>query len=109
MDLTNEKVLHNSFGPGTVTENGEGKVTVKFADETGEKTFMYPEAFEHYLTISDSSKQELVTEEIREKKAQIVEGKRVEEQDRVDEIERLAAEKVAARKKPSRKKAATTK
>ncbi|WP_172253302.1 hypothetical protein [Saccharibacillus deserti] len=109
MNWTNEKVTHASFGAGKVTGNGEGKISVKFAEETGEKTFMYPEAFEHYLTMSDPSKQERMGVEVREKQEQIAEGKRVVEQERVDKIERLAAEKVAARKKPTRKKAASTK
>ncbi|MDO3411635.1 hypothetical protein QWJ34_17870 [Saccharibacillus sp. CPCC 101409] len=106
MEHLNEQVLHASFGTGKIIGAEEDKITVRFDDKTGDKEFMYPEAFEQYLKMQDPSKQEQMDEEVRQKKERTAEGKRAEEQERVDEQDRLAAEKAAARKKPSRKKAA---
>ena len=50
MVFENVKVVHKTFGEGTVTEHSGNYITVKFA--TAEKKFVYPDAFERFLTLS---------------------------------------------------------
>ncbi len=56
--IVNLQVKHKTFGMGLVTALNGKYMTVKFP--TAEKTFVYPDAFETFLTLSDG----LVSEEI---------------------------------------------
>ena len=53
MLLENLEVLHKSFGKGIVTSVNGRYFTVKF--ESVQKTFVYPDIFEKFLTLSDGS------------------------------------------------------
>lgn len=53
--LLGQPVKHNSFGKGIITDISGEIVTVHF--EQGEKRFLYPEAFSHFLTLKDAEKQ----------------------------------------------------
>ena len=59
MFLENLEVLHKSFGKGTVVSVNGKYFTVKF--ESAQKTFVYPDIFEKFLTLADGS----VSDEIR--------------------------------------------
>lgn len=59
MLLENLEVLHKSFGKGTVVATNGNYFTVKF--ESAQKTFVYPDIFEKFLTLADGS----VSDEIR--------------------------------------------
>lgn len=59
MLLENLEVLHKSFGKGVVVSVNGKYFTVKF--ESAQKTFVYPDIFEKFLTLADSS----VSEEIK--------------------------------------------
>lgn len=50
-------VFHKAFGPGTISSIKDGKIIVSFKE--GPKTFVYPDAFNRFLTSSD---QELMDE-----------------------------------------------
>ena len=50
MVFENVKVVHKSFGEGTVTEHVGNYITVKFASV--EKKFVYPDAFENFLSLA---------------------------------------------------------
>lgn len=53
MNLLNLDVKHKAFGTGTII-SVEGKyITVKF--DSANKTFVYPDVFEKYLTLADGS------------------------------------------------------
>ncbi|GGO00903.1 hypothetical protein [Saccharibacillus kuerlensis] len=108
MNLNDEQVEHASFGTGKVIGSGDGRINVRFTEEVGEKSFLYPEAFDQHLKMSDPQKQEQMGEEVRQKKILMAEEKRAEEQKREEEEVRLAEEKAAARK-PARRKSTTTK
>ena len=58
MLLEKLEVLHKSFGKGTVVSTNGKYFTVKF--DTVQKTFVYPDIFEKFLTLADGS----VSEEI---------------------------------------------
>ena len=50
MIFDNLEVKHKSFGDGLVISNNGKYMTVKFA--TTQKTFVYPDAFENFLTLA---------------------------------------------------------
>ena len=49
----NIEVLHKAFGKGTVVATNGQYFTVKF--ESAQKTFVYPDIFEKFLTLADGS------------------------------------------------------
>ena len=53
MILENLEVLHKAFGKGTVVSVNGKYFTVKF--ESVQKTFVYPDIFEKFLTLADGS------------------------------------------------------
>ena len=59
MVFDNLKVQHKSFGEGVVIAKNGKYLTVRF--ETAQKTFVYPDVFENFLSLEDGS----VCEEIR--------------------------------------------
>ena len=59
MLFDNLEVNHRSFGKGVVVAYQGKYMTVKF--NTAQKIFVYPDAFENFLTLADGS----VSEEIR--------------------------------------------
>ena len=67
MSLINLEVLHKSFGRGiVVSENGK-YFTVRF--DTVEKTFVYPDIFERFLTLADGSISEQIVADLATAKA----------------------------------------
>lgn len=58
MCLENIEVMHKSFGQGLVVNQNGNYFTVRFS--SCEKTFVYPDIFEKFLTLADGS----VTSEI---------------------------------------------
>lgn len=63
MLLENIEVLHKAFGKGTVVASNGQYITVKF--ETVQKTFVYPDIFEKFLTLADGTVSEDILEDIR--------------------------------------------
>ena len=59
MILANLQVKHKAFGNGTVVETQGKYIKIKF--ESVEKTFVYPDIFEKFLTLADGT----VSEEIK--------------------------------------------
>lgn len=53
MILDNLAVKHKAFGSGTVISS-EGKY-IKVRFESGDKTFVYPDIFEKFLTLADGT------------------------------------------------------
>ncbi len=79
MEFVNLKVKHRSFGDGTVVVANGKYLTVKFA--SAEKIFVYPDAFESFLTLEDGT----VSDEIKcdlsvskQKKQEIIDKKNAE-------------------------------
>lgn len=65
MNLVNEQVEHKHFGKGSVVENTDFYVEVHFP--MGNKKFVFPDAFEKYLTLIDKKAAGLVDEILQEK------------------------------------------
>ncbi len=66
MIFDNLEVKHKSFGEGLVISNNGKYMTVKFG--TMQKTFVYPDAFESFLTLSDGSVSDEILADIKLKK-----------------------------------------
>ena len=62
MILENLAVRHNKFGDGSVTSFDGKYVTVAFA--SGERVFVYPDAFEKFLTVTDDGVMEQIASDL---------------------------------------------
>ena len=67
MVLENLCVLHKSFGAGTITEVKGKYLTIKFA--SAQKIFVYPDAFEHFLTLADGTLPEEISNDLEQSRA----------------------------------------
>ena len=65
MDILNQQVSHKKFGVGTVAEQTEDAIFVKFANV--DKQFQYPSAFQKFLALHDKILQEEVLKEAKQK------------------------------------------
>ena len=79
MCLENLEVMHKSFGSGVVVSQNGNYFTVKFS--SCEKTFVYPDIFEKFLTLGDgtvSSEIAADLESAKNRKQQILDKKHQE-------------------------------
>lgn len=63
MIIIGKKVKHKIYGEGTVSNQYENKMEIDFG--TIKKLFLFPDAFEGYITIQDEDFREYVTEKIK--------------------------------------------
>lgn len=79
MVLENLCVLHKTFGNGIITAVNGKYMTVAFAN--AQKTFVYPDAFEKFLTCMDGSVPAEILDDIADskRKKQAIEDARVAE------------------------------
>ena len=79
MCLENLEVMHKSFGAGIVSGQNGKYFTVKFS--SCEKTFVYPDIFEKFLTLADGSVSDEIANDLvgaKNKKQQILDKKNEE-------------------------------
>ncbi len=70
------KVRHKAFGIGEIVAVNGKYMTVRF--EVGDKNFVYPDAFERFLTLEDGSVSEDILADLaasKDEKARIAESK----------------------------------
>ena len=65
MDICNQQVFHKKFGVGTVMEQTDNSITVKFLNV--EKRFQYPSAFQNFLDLNNKILQEEILKEAKRK------------------------------------------
>lgn len=84
IDLINKQVLHDVFGKGNVVKHNDSYIRICF--KSGEKKFVFPDAFDKYLTLMDQGTANLIKEkiEIREKER----NKEILKQKKERELER---------------------
>lgn len=96
MDLTNKQVLHKSFGKGSIVDCGDSYMVIHFA--SGNKKFVYPDAFGEYLKLLDKKAADSIDKILqiqdleRENEAAKIErekDKELEEQQHVLRMEKL--------------------
>ncbi len=63
MIFENLKVQHKSFGDGVIIAKNGKYMTVRFA--SAQKTFVYPDAFENFLSLSDGTVSEEINNDIK--------------------------------------------
>ncbi len=89
MQLVGRAVKHNAFGNGIVTDFSGNIITICFSQ--GDKKFIYPDAFAHFLTLKDKSMQNeihtILNKRVQEANNQ--KQKMQEEQERVNRLRNL--------------------
>jgi hypothetical protein len=84
MNLIDNKVTHKSFGVGTIVEHSDSYIKIHFS--SGDKRFIFPDAFESYLTLKNKASRDFVEKMIEKKE---------KEQNKIDmELERKKALKL---------------
>lgn len=80
MNLINEEITHKVFGEGSIVDQEGSIITVDFNEDL--KKFVYPDAFENFITLNNrevaESLDEIISEKAAEKEA--LERKREEKQ-----------------------------
>lgn len=101
-------ITHKAFGAGTVIFADEVHICIRFSDENQtEKTFLYPEAFESFLTLADETQQQQAMADFAVKKA--IQKKKQEERTEYFHQMDLARRKERAEKLKRTRKTTTTK
>lgn len=80
MDLINIEVRHKVFGKGIIIANENSYITVRFQND--KKKFIYPNAFDGYLTIESRDIAESIKQEI-----EIIKKLEKEKKERLAELE----------------------
>ncbi len=62
MDLQGQKVVHQFFGAGTITEQDGQYFTVTFAE--GDKKFAYPDSFRQFLKLENKEMAKVIKAEL---------------------------------------------
>lgn len=103
LNLLHETVNHTVFGNGEIVAQSDSIVTVCFHNDNNNKTekkFLYPQAFDRYLTLSNPDLLPRLESELSVIRIQTMnEQKRIEE---AQYAERIALEKVRTEGKPKR-------
>lgn len=101
MDLISKQVLHKIFGKGSIIDCNDSYVEVQF--KSGIKEFVYPDAFEKYLTLVDKKAADSVDKileklelerAIEEQKIEEQKAIELEEQQRILRLEKLKKYKI---------------
>ena len=100
MNLINQTVIHKAFGEGTITTVENGYITILFSQ--GEKKFMYPYGFKHFLMIKDAACAAYVQAEISAFDAKEAEAAEQERLQSIRQQEALASS-AAKDRKPAKK------
>lgn len=110
MTIVKQAVQHKHFGKGIVIDQSETTIEVDFSESCGKKKFIYPDAFENFLTMSDAKLQDKIEDELNtiQEQAAVEQAQKIEEKknQRKEKQEALLA---AKKKKPATKKRKATK
>lgn len=99
MDILNQEIGHILFGKGKVICQEAERLTIEFSEQYGTKQFVYPDAFEKHLKLSDSDIETAVQKELHAKQSRL-EAERIRKH---QEYETSKAEEKAALIAPKRK------
>lgn len=104
MILVGKQVVHRIFGKGNVLSVGEGRITIRFDENTGEKMFSYPAAFEKHLQMCGVEERKFTECELSACLAKTAAENARKEQEIRNEANRRAEERKAARRTSRSKK-----
>jgi len=74
MNLVNKQVTHKIFGEGTVIQYNDSYIKVSFP--SGNKSFVFPEAFGKYLTLLDKRTAKIIDKKVQKRKKELAEEER---------------------------------
>ena len=103
-DLKGAAVSHARFGRGTIKSVEDRYFTVEFETDHSEKTFQYPDAFEHFIKAEDASVEKIVMKDLQA----AIEERRKEEAEMSANI-RTALDHIVEVQKEAKDKKKTTK
>lgn len=104
MQLMGESVCHARFGQGKVVRVEPKRITVSFPEPYGEKCFIYPDAFEHFLTVEDAAVSAQLEQAIVQRDAELA-RKKHELEERIKAYAQQAADEKAQERASSRSRA----
>lgn len=81
MNVTDMKVFHSQYGDGVITDQTLSTLTVRFSEEYGEKRFLYPSAFESFLTLNNPAMKEKMEAELNAIREHFEAGRRQREEE----------------------------
>lgn len=84
MNLLNKQVLHKSFGKGSVVKYTDSRIEINF--KSGNKKFLFPDAFGRFLTLTDPKAANSVSKMIQKKQEELEQEALIIEKER--EIQR---------------------
>ena len=65
MNVFKMQVCHRQYGLGTVIDQSETMIEVQFNNDFGKKKFLYPSAFESFLSLDNTVHQGEMNEELK--------------------------------------------
>ncbi|OWR32558.1 hypothetical protein CDO73_02845 [Saccharibacillus sp. O23] len=110
MQLIGQEVEHVTYGQGQIVQNEDKRIEVNFSGETENKKFMYPDAFEQFLSMTDAASQEKVLKEVELlKEARQANVDRMEREHQEGRAAEAAAKKTRKSPAKAKKEAAAAK
>jgi hypothetical protein len=103
MNLIKEQVRHSRFGLGTILDQSDTMVEVRFDEPIVVKKFQYPSAFESFLVLLSPALKSTMDQELTQIRGQMeTERIRKIETDRLHEeaVRALVSQRAAAKKAP---------
>lgn len=106
IDCTNQNVRHTVFGTGRVVQHQGNTLCVEF-EGCGEKKFVYPDAFDGFLTMCTEDLATAVNLDLETRNEQIA-AERLARRQHEQELMAIREEEKAATKRKSRSNATTS-
>ncbi len=104
VNVEGKNVKHSKYGEGVVAELTETTVVVDFGGAVGVKKFIYPTAFEQFLSLICAEEQQKLKEELRSSREAIAEDFRRREAESEAQREADRQELIAQRHETIRRK-----
>lgn len=107
----NIQVIHRIFGNGNIVSQTDKIICVSFENDGVERKFLYPDAFEQYLTYVDPAQQESIEQILAMRKDKAAQEAARREQERIEAMEmlRIAKQNQAAEKRKTSIRSTTRK
>ena len=108
MQLCGERVHHRTYGDGTVTEQTETNVSVRFDVGYVEKKFLYPSAFGPFLRLLEPARQAEIDAQLQALREAHDAARRRREEEADALREQLRREQLEQKRAAARRKRTTT-
>lgn len=95
MDLANKQVKHQTFGVGNVAECSDVYIKVDFP--SGNKEFIFPDAFEKYLTLTNEKAAKMVRTKLQKRAAEKTKYRKIILSQRAEKLRAIKYEKLPGR------------